>query len=463
MSNPYVNPQMIATAVKITPRDKEDLKNYKIRSLSDSAILYEGYCVLPHNCIEIEKLVPDLVRDEKNKPILDDEGKYSVVFRKAFESELETGNIKEDYLKFIEERRKELGYSKSNNNIFQRANNHANNIVDQVRMEKEITNKNFKDNFKDVINKLKTFFKNIGNKRIEGPINNVLDEYKFKMKNPMQDKKIGEFIAKNQAEYGLEQIKLKDAMKSIKETNLGSYLLNKYFTLNNAKRGIHGKEHSDRVTLTSLIIANEEGVLNNDNSNRLKDILINAAYYHDIGRIADFGPHAKRSARIISKMDLKFLNGQEYSDADKKLLMAIVESHVGKPEGINDLIKKYGIINENDQNNAKVLSTILRDADALDRARVDIVTPTTTKVNLKPEYLKTNTAKRLILSAYELENLTNKKSMESILTYIKNNKDNKDNNQWKENIPNINPTILLNDKDNIDISKDIKDKDDNCK
>ena len=260
MSNPYVNPQMIATAVKITPRDKEDLKNYKIRSLSDSAILYEGYCVLPHNCIEIEKLVPDLVRDEKNKPILDDEGKYSVVFRKAFESELETGNIKEDYLKFIEERRKELGYSKSNNNIFQRANNHANNIVDQVRMEKEITNKNFKDNFKDVINKLKTFFKNIGNKRIEGPINNVLDEYKFKMKNPMQDKKIGEFIAKNQAEYGLEQIKLKDAMKSIKETNLGSYLLNKYFTLNNAKRGIHGKEHSDRVTLTSLIIANEEGV-----------------------------------------------------------------------------------------------------------------------------------------------------------------------------------------------------------
>ena len=162
-------------------------------------------------------------------------------------------------------------------------------------------------------------------------------------------------------------------------------------------------------------------------------------------------------------MDLKFLNGQEYSDADKKLLMAIVESHVGKPEGINDLIKKYGIINENDQNNAKVLSTILRDADALDRARVDIVTPTTTKVNLKPEYLKTNTAKRLILSAYELENLTNKKSMESILTYIKNNKDNKDNNQWKENIPNINPTILLNDKDNIDISKDIKDKDDNCK
>lgn len=189
----------------------------------------------------------------------------------------------------------------------------------------------------------------------------------------------------------------------------GEFFHKKYGQIEGAitRSGIHGKSHTDRVALQAMIIAHNEGIFENDSDNRVKDILATAAMYHDIGRVLDNGPHAHRGARKIAKMDLRYSDGRSYSEEDRKMVMALVESHEGKPNKIDKMIKKYGIQNPEDIDLLKRLNSVVRDADALDRVRIDQEFPTY-KVNLNPKYLVNNTSKRLINSAYQLEFLTKK-------------------------------------------------------
>ena len=69
-----------------------------------------------------------------------------------------------------------------------------------------------------------------------------------------------------------------------------------------------------------MLIGKHEGLFENDNNDKIKDILLTAAYLHDIGRIGNNGPHAKRGARLVEKLDLKFANGRNYTREDKDLL-----------------------------------------------------------------------------------------------------------------------------------------------
>lgn len=426
-TNPYANPCMVATAVKISPENKEQLKNYKIRNIADNAVLYEGYCVLPHERVSVEKMVPDLVRDKNGNPIKDNKGEYQIKFREARPEELIEGSdlylAQKDYLDYIKQKAIELGYSKDNDGVIHKFNNAMNNLVDQTRMEGKITKQNFKDNSQENLNNLFTKFKNfinrIKNPKLENSTENIINDFKFGLKNPYQDKKFGQFVAEVQSQQGLEQLRLKTVLADLNQSKEGEYLENKYKDIEDNLKGsrIHGKNHANRVLINSMIIAQREGILDNDTNDRIKDILINSAAYHDIGRILDNGPHAGRSARKIGKMNLKFEDGTPYSKDDKRLLMAIVESHEGKPEKINKLIDKYGITNPEDIRIAIELSTVLRDADALDRVRLDTVTPLNTKTNLNPGFLKTNTAKQLVEEAYELENLTQNKTIHSIFKY----------------------------------------------
>ena len=64
----------------------------------------------------------------------------------------------------------------------------------------------------------------------------------------------------------------------------------------------------------------------------------------------------------------------------------------------------------------KKLMRILKDADALDRVRLDYNTGILI-TDLNPKYLRTNTAKRLLNASYQLEGLTNKVSFDKILAY----------------------------------------------
>ena len=67
---PNVNPTMKLYTVKILPKSKEELVNYKVRSLSDDVIMYEGYCKLMSDEVKKVQLVPD--REDRRKKFLEE-------------------------------------------------------------------------------------------------------------------------------------------------------------------------------------------------------------------------------------------------------------------------------------------------------------------------------------------------------------------------------------------------------
>ena len=178
-------------------------------------------------------------------------------------------------------------------------------------------------------------------------------------------------------------------------------------------KGIHGIEHSNRVSMITAIIAEQEQLELND---KMLDILISGGFFHDVGRVADFGKHSRRSAKVIDKMKLTFLNGEKYGTEDMKMLEALVEAHEGTDEEALKIPEKYEVSKENVEIN-KTLIKILRDADALDRARVSTIN----HMGLRTEFLRTKSAKSLIEFSFELEALTREeKDFQEILNYDKN-------------------------------------------
>ena len=193
----------------------------------------------------------------------------------------------------------------------------------------------------------------------------ILTTNKFRVYKPNVD-----YIKKNE---GLFQLKLKDVLPEFTQSKAGEFFSKKYkkIEFNITRKGLHGKEHASRVALLSMIIANKEGLFQNDSEDRVKEILSTAGMYHDIGRILDVGPHGSRGAQKIEKMELLYLDGSPYSDTDKKMVCALVDSHEGKPDKIDEMVKKYKITSLEDIELVKKLNTVVRDADALDRARGD--------------------------------------------------------------------------------------------
>lgn len=447
-TNPYVNPNIVTTAVKVSPKSKEELVNYKSRALNDNAILFEGYCVLPKDEIKSVYLVPDLVRDSKTgEPILNPEtGRYDISFREALEEELSqdkhTYKPKEDYLKFMEEESKRLGYVKDNvfthkqlnflvnvkdvalieTNFFR--NNLFSNIVKSLGIEGKVTPKKF---FESIPKAIKAKFIQITSPKLDMSIDERITretaEFNTKNKNPYRDRKFGETIAEFQTQ-GLEQLKLKEELKNLTTSDIGKYFRQKYNQIdknNSIKNGINGINHNNRVAIFSMIIAEKEGILETDNNNNLKDILLSAAYYHDIGRKKgitrdNYGFNAKNSVKMIEKMDLTYLNGQKYSENDKKILKAIVEAQESKDKNMLKICEKYKI-DAKDFEKTVQLMKIIKDADALDRVRLDLNIPTAMKTNLNPKLLRLNTSKQLLNAAYQLEKLTQKVSFDRILAY----------------------------------------------
>ena len=253
-------------------------------------------------------------------------------------------------------------------------------------------------------------------------IHKEMEEFQHKKKNPYRDKKFAMAVA-NFGKQGLEQLPLKDELEKITTGEVGKYIRRKYKQIDKTdyiKRGSHNIQHNNRVAMLSMIIAQNEGILESDKDNRMKDILLTAAYEHDIGRkigklTFHIGPHAKRSVRKLKKKNVRYADGQVYSEEDKNILKAVIEEHEGKDETMDKLCQKYHI-SEEKKEYTKNLMAILKDADALDRVRLDFNLGIM-MTELNPEYLRTNTAKRLLNASYQLEGLTNKISFDEILTY----------------------------------------------
>lgn len=416
--NPYIHPNMVANAIKFFPKSKESLKHYKFRGLADGAILYEGYCILPHEQIKKVKMVPDLVRDKKGIPVRDENGEYRVSFREADLEEIIPGTneyqAKEDYLNYMEEKAKKYGYTSKNRAITQ-----INSVVDQVRMERDVTFQSVRKNGRDIF---QNFFSRIKQPKIGPTVKEVLDSFSFSKKNPYRDKKFAKFVADLQAKQGITQLDLKELLTQFNKSPEAKFLAQKQERLEEKvpQKGVHGKEHSSRVALLAMMIAKKEGLLDTDINHRIKDILITASIEHDIGRILDVGPHAKRGAKKIAQEETSFLDGTPYTQKDKNLLMALVEAHEGSKNKIHKLLEKYNITEPQEVELAYKLNSILRDADALDRVRLDVTFPKYF-VNLKPKFLENRTAKQLLNASYQLEFLTKQvKNRKDILEYQDN-------------------------------------------
>lgn len=428
-NNPYVNPTRVSTAVKISPKEKSELANYKVRSLEDSAIAFEGYCVIPPDEIKAVHLVPDLVRNpETGEPLINPKtGRYDVSFREALEEELSEDkkkyNAKEDYLQFMAQERERFGYIEGNNVI----SNTINNILSTIHVTKasrEMKETGAKTNFFNIVKRKITQLTTPRlDKTIDERIYDSVQEFDYKSENPFRDKKFGEAVAYFQTQ-GLQQMELKDELEDLTTSNDGKYFRKKFEQIDKEpiiSKGIHGISHNNRVALYSMLIAKNEGMLEDDLDNKTKDILLSASYYHDIGRkkgpITDnYGPHAKNSVRKIKKLDLKYVDGKEYTQEEKRIVQAVVEAHEGKDKDMIKICKKYNV-NQEKMLYVLKLMAIIKDADALDRNRLDISLPVNVTTVLDPKYLRTDTSKRLLKASYQLKLLSQKVEFDRILAY----------------------------------------------
>lgn len=425
--DPYLNPTMVVDAIKIKPKNKDELKNYKFRGLVDDVLIYEGFCILNDDEVSKVKMVPDLVRDEKGIPTVNENTKkYEIEFREAAEEELVNDNkgykAREDYLKFVEEEKSRLGYLKGDKRI-KNIYNKVNSEVQVGNIEIEMTTKRIKT----IPEMIKNFFKKIITPKLDmstdEKIYKDLNEFDFKKKNPYRDKKFGESVAEFKKQ-GLEQLELKDELEELTLSKEGEYLRKKEETIDKSliiSSGLHGINHNNRVAIHSMLIAKNEGMLLDDTNNKTLDILLSAAYYHDIGRKRGFftfniGPHAKNSSRKINKLDLRYADGSFYSIEDKNILKAIIEAHEAKDKDMDKICKKYKI-NEEKLEYTKNLMKVLKDADALDRVRLDLNIGVAMTTDLNPKYLRLNTSKRLLNISYQLENLTKDVSFDRIISY----------------------------------------------
>ena len=403
--NPYLTPNMVVDAIVFKPKNREDLNNYRYRGLTDNVFMYEGYCVLPHDAVKKVKMVPDLVRDENGKPIKNKKGEYSAEFREAREDELLPGKKyympREDYLQFMEEKAIQYGYMKKGERVQKQG------VVELTRMEGHLMRKSIKNNLKDM---LSSFWNRVKSTKLEKSAEDVLKDFSFANKNPYRNKKFAEQVIELQTKEDLEQYNLNEVLTEFNNSKTGQFFSEKYNQIegNIKRKGIHGKDHSNRVSMMAMMIAEKEGLFEGDNRNHLRDVLLTASMYHDIGRITDKGPHAKRGAKKIEKMDLRYLDSLGYNQMDRKLVMALVESHEGSPDKINKVMLKYGIHDPEYVHLGQKMNSVLRDADALDRVRLDSNRLLYYNTNLKPQFLVNKTSKQFLKAAYQLEYLTKK-------------------------------------------------------
>lgn len=165
----------------------------------------------------------------------------------------------------------------------------------------------------------------------------------------------------------------------------------------------HGITHCERVALFAFVI----GVLNNLEEEELK-ILLESAKYHDIGRIDDNEDecHGRRSANQFDEYQI----GKDFSIEDKKILKAICVGHSIDDKKFNNIMQEFEI---KEKDRCIKLFEILKDADALDRARlkyseIEIQLLKVDDSIIDMNYLRTTYSKMMIPAAYELyENYEN--------------------------------------------------------
>lgn len=120
---------------------------------------------------------------------------------------------------------------------------------------------------------------------------------------------------------------------------------------------VHGEGHIERVLLHGAFCAMENGLDETDTG-----LLLDACSYHDVGRISDWldYEHGHRSALQLA--DLTGRTGQELV-----LIQAAVDAHSRKDADMDATLASY---HPEDFARCKNLAELLKDADGLDRVRI---------------------------------------------------------------------------------------------
>ena len=159
----------------------------------------------------------------------------------------------------------------------------------------------------------------------------------------------------------------------------------------------HKIGHIQKVMLFSQIIAIQENL----NEMQMR-ILLAAAAFHDSGREKDRdkGEHGKLSAEVAAKyFRTNKINPFGIAPEDISIVQTAIAYHVvdeeerGKidEEKLKMLCFEYDIKDFKNIEKIKQICAILKDADALDRARFS--SEASAKNSLNPQLLRTNTAK----------------------------------------------------------------------
>ncbi len=148
----------------------------------------------------------------------------------------------------------------------------------------------------------------------------------------------------------------------------------------------HGFEHVRDVVFYSLYLGSKLHL-----SNREMTILLEAAKYHDAGRN---GKDHGNSGALAAKAYLR----DKYSARDMALIEAAISYHAVDDNlaSLGEIAKQYGVLVD-DMVSLLNISTVLKDADALDRSRfID---------NLDVKYLRLNETKNVIQSSYQMQEI----------------------------------------------------------
>lgn len=157
---------------------------------------------------------------------------------------------------------------------------------------------------------------------------------------------------------------------------------------------IHGLYHSEKVMLFSYLIGKDLNLNDVD-----FQILMDAALYHDISRENDYEDafHGMVSANRIDNV----VDSPIYKDeTNLKLLKAIIDIHSQNDNHERVNFDNYEI-GETEYDRYKILYSILKDADALDRTRFNEIC----QARLDPNFLRFDYSKTLIDLSQEINNL----------------------------------------------------------
>ncbi len=459
--NAVVDPTKVIHAVKINA-DKSNLANYKVRSLNDGAILHEGNCIVDKEKVESVQLVLDIIKDEQdNKKIGFRErtkeeianDKDYVVMKDGHKMYIPGKIVKhipsEELLSELEKYKEYNGYAKRSIIGLKDA---INTFMHAGEIEWKYTFDAIKKNLKDMFTK-----RNFERELPQNPNDRVADTIEkiergnIDTKKPVRDERYVKSIIEYKKK-GINQEKISEMLPEICESDECEYLKQKINSMDMShvkRKGIHGIGHSDRVAMLSIAIQQKAGITLDK---RMQDILFTAAYYHDIGRILDSGPHAKRSAKKIDKININHLSGEQYSKEDLNILKAVIEAHEGSDKSSLTKVDKYSV-GEEDKEKANLLITIIKDADALDRARLS----SKSKAGVNPKYLRTDAAKGLVDFSLEFETLYEKtNNFGDIINYKKIEKEDKNKNFLKGLEEKTIPTDQIEMKEKMPIIREEK-------